>query len=96
MSILSALHHHGWSLTLTTGVCRGDTQVDTLVFQPSVLPPPTSFFAVSFSERDKLRLIGAPSEILSAIPQTIGANEIQSAEWIYKQIAYQFKLYVLF
>jgi hypothetical protein len=96
MSVLSALHHNGWYLLTSTDVSKKQADKDTLIFQLGVPPPTTSFFAVSFNEGDKLRLIGAPHELISAVQQTIGASAIQREEWIYSQTAYQFKLYVTF
>ncbi len=96
MSVLSALHHHGWYLLTSTDISRKQADKDTLIFQLGVPPPTTSFFAVSFNEGDKLRLIGAPSELISAVQQAIGRHEIQHGDWIYSQAAYQFKLYANF
>jgi len=95
ISILSALHHHGWYLLTSTDVSKKEQDKDTLIFQLGVPPPATSFFAVSFNEYDKLRLIGAPPELISAVQQTIGTSEIQREEWVYSGKAYQFKLYVM-
>jgi hypothetical protein len=96
MSIISALYHHGWYLLASTDVSKKQGDKDSLIFQLGVPPPATSFFAVSFNESDKLRLIGAPPDLISAVQQTLGINEIQREEWIYAQTAYQFKLYVIF
>lgn len=96
MSVLSVLHHQGWYLLASTDVSRKQADKDTLIFQLGVPPPATSFFSVSFNERDKLRLIGAPSELISAVQQTIDRREIQREERIYSQTAYQFKLYATF
>jgi hypothetical protein len=94
MSVLSALHHHGWYLLTSTDISKKQQDKDSLIFQLGVPPAPTSFFAVSFNEWDKLRLIGAPPELISAVQQTLGASSIQSEEWVYSRTAYQFKLYV--
>ena len=96
MTILSTLHQYGWNLLTSTDVSKKQQDKDTLIFQLGAPPPATSFFVVSFNERDKLRLIGAPPELISAVQQTIGSNEIQREEWIYDRTAYQFKLYVIF
>jgi hypothetical protein len=93
MTILSALHHYGWNLLISTDVSKKQQDKDSLIFQLDVPPPPTSFFTVTFNEYDKLRLIGAPPELISAVQQAIGVAEIQREEWIYNQTAYQFKMY---
>lgn len=67
---------------------------DTLIFLLGVPPPQTEFFAVSFNDYDKLRLIGAPTEIIPAIQQTLGPANIQKEEWREGRAAYQIKLYV--
>ncbi|CAF1074027.1 unnamed protein product [Rotaria sordida] len=92
MSVLSALHHHGWYLLMSTDVSKKQQDKDLLIFQLGVPPQSTSFFAVSFNEWDKLRLIGAPHDLIRAVQQTIGTNVIQREEWVYSQTAYQFKL----
>jgi hypothetical protein len=94
MSILSALYHHGWYLLTSTDVSKKQQDKDSIIFQLGVPPPATSFFAVSFNEWDKLRLIGVPPELIPPVHQAIGTSEIQREEWIYNQNAYQFKLYV--
>jgi len=96
MSVLSALYHHGWNLVASTNISKKQEDKDSLIFQLGIPPPATSFFAVSFNEFDKLRLIGAPFELISAVRETIGTSEIQREEWVYSQTAYQFKLYVTF
>ncbi|CAF0797145.1 unnamed protein product [Adineta steineri] len=92
MSVLSALHHQGWYLLMSTDISKKQADKDSLIFQLGTPPPPTSFFSVSFNELDKLRLISAPPELISAVQQIIGTSEIQREEWVYSQTAYQFKL----
>ncbi|CAF0781579.1 unnamed protein product [Rotaria sp. Silwood1] len=92
MAVLSALHHQGWYLLMSTDVSKKKSDKDSLIFQLGIPPPSTSFFAVSLNEWDKLRLIGAPNELIRAAQQTIGKDEIQREEWIYSETAYQFKL----
>ncbi|CAF0781516.1 unnamed protein product [Rotaria sp. Silwood1] len=92
MSIISALYHEGWHLTTATYVSKRQQDNDSLIFCLDVPPPLTSFFAVSFNERDKLRLIGAPYDLISVVRETIGTKDIEREEWIYSEAAYQFKL----
>ncbi|CAF2447633.1 unnamed protein product [Rotaria sp. Silwood2] len=93
MSVLSALYHQGWYIVASTDVSKKQHDKDLLIFQLGVPPPTTSFFAVSFNERDKLRLIGAPYEVISAVQEIIGTNDIRHEKWIYSETAYQFKLH---
>jgi hypothetical protein len=67
-----------------------------LIFQHGIIPPRTSFFAISFNEFDKLRLIGAPPELIPAVQQSLGLSDIQREEWLDEGIVYQFKLYEKF
>jgi hypothetical protein len=64
-----------------------------LIFQLGVIPSQTSFFAVSFNELDKLRLICGPHELIPAVQRTLGQANIQREEWRDNGLAYQFKLY---
>ncbi|CAF0936190.1 unnamed protein product [Adineta steineri] len=93
MSVLSALHHQGWYLLMSTDISKKQADKDSLIFQLGTPPPPTSFFSVSFNELDKLRLIGAPPELIPAVQQILGTGAIQREEWVYSQTAYQFKLH---
>ncbi|CAF0781545.1 unnamed protein product [Rotaria sp. Silwood1] len=77
---------------MSADVSKKQQDKDSLIFQLGISPTSTSFFVVLFNEVDKLRLIGAPYELVHAVKQTIGADEIQREEWIYLVIAYQFKL----
>ncbi len=91
--VLSALYHHGWYLLTATDISKKEHDKDSLIFQLGVPPPPTSFFAISFNELDKLRLICAPHELNSAVQRTLGPANIQGEEWRDNGLAYQFKLY---
>ncbi len=95
MSVLSALHHHGWYLLTSVDVSRKAEDKGSIIFKLGVLPPPTSFFAVSFNESDKLCLIGAPSDLIPAVQKVFGQANIQREEWRDNGTAYQFKLYGL-
>ena len=63
-----------------------------MIFLLGTPPPQTAFFAVSFNDYDKLRLIGIPSELIPAIQQTLGPANIQKEEWRDGGAAYQIKL----
>ena len=91
--VLSALYHHGWYLLTATDISKKPRDKDSLIFQLGVPPPQTSFFAISFNELDKLRLICAPHELNSAVQRTLGRANIQEEEWRDNGLAYQFKLY---
>lgn len=94
-SILSALYHHGWYLLTSTDISKKQSDTDSLIFKIGICPLATSFFAVSFNESDKIRLIGAPDELISAVQTTFGYSYIKREAWIYSNRAYEFKLYSL-
>lgn len=79
----------------STDISKKQNDKDSLIFQLGTPPEPTSFFAVSFNEFDKLRVISAPINLIAAVRQTLGQSEIQREEWMYSKPAYQFKLYVI-
>ncbi len=76
MHVLSALHNQGWYLLVSTDASKKQLDKDTFIFQIGVLPPQTSFFAISFNDYDKLRLIGVPSGLVPVVQQTLGQINI--------------------
>ncbi|KAK7965151.1 hypothetical protein PG996_000491 [Apiospora saccharicola] len=50
----------GWLLTVSTDINKAAEDVNTLIVRHHHLPSPREWLAVSFSNGDKLRLIGAP------------------------------------
>ena len=64
---------------------------DSLIFRKTVIPSPCSFFAISFNEGDKLRLIGAPNDVINAVKRALG-RQIQREDWKVQAVAYQFKI----
>lgn len=94
LHILSALHNHGWYLLISTDISKKQLDKDVLIFQHGVIPTRTSFFAISFNEYDKLRLIGAPPELITPVQESLDPDDIQREEWYEEGIAYQFKLQV--
>lgn len=90
--VLSALHNHGWYLLTSTDVSKKQLDKDTLIFLLGIPPPQTAFFAVSFNDHDKLRLIGIPADLIPAVQRTLGPANIQKEEWRDGGAAYQFKL----
>jgi hypothetical protein len=91
--VLSALYNNGWYLLTSTDISKKHLDKDSLIFQQGILPSRTSFFAISFNEFDKLRLIGIPPELIPAVQQSLNPADIQREEWLDEGIAYQFKLY---
>ncbi|CAF1143061.1 unnamed protein product [Rotaria sordida] len=92
MTVLSALYHHGWYLLTAADVSKKEQDKDSLFFRLGSPPSLTPFFAVSFNESDKLRLIGAPENLIEPVQQTIGRANIQREEWRDNGAAYQLKL----
>lgn len=69
---------------------RADTELlvglqydkDTLIFRFATSPPPPSYFcSISFNEGDKLRLIGGPGDLQSAISALICSHFPLLPEW---------------
>lgn len=88
--MLSALYHRGWIFVFGTDITKKVQDKDTLFFRPGPLPSPCDFFAISFNEGDKLRLIGAPPATINAVKQAV-APLLQDQKWKVQDIAYQFK-----
>jgi len=70
--VLGHLYERGWMLVSSVDVSKKAGDKDTLMFRRHGPAPPLEFFAVSFNENDKLRLIGAPAEVLPAVRQMLG------------------------
>lgn len=91
--VLSSLHNHGWFLLTSTDVSKKQLDKDTLIFILGVPPSRTSFFAVSFNDYDKLRLIEVPVELIEPVQQILGSDTIQKEDWKENGLYYQMKLY---
>lgn len=67
--VFACLYARGWIMTASTDVSRKKFDKDTLIFrrQNGGPPPPASWMAVSFKQGDKLRLLGAPADLVSAL-----------------------------
>lgn len=91
--VLSSLHNRGWFLLTSTDVSKKQLDKDTLIFILGVPPPCTSFFAVSFNDYDKLRLIEVPVELIEPVQQILGSDTIQKEDWKENGLYYQIKLY---
>lgn len=92
-SVLSTLYHQGWALISSTDVSKKSLDKDSLFFRynGAVAPQPSTFFAISFNEGDKIRLINAPPDVLQAVQRLLAAN-VQKEIWKVPNVAYQFKL----
>ncbi|KZV92012.1 hypothetical protein EXIGLDRAFT_718798 [Exidia glandulosa HHB12029] len=91
-ALLSALYHAGWQLVASTDVTKKSYDKDSLFFRSATIPSPCTFFAASFNEGDKLRLINAPPNVINAVKQILG-GAIQREEWKVPNVAYQFKMH---
>ncbi len=93
--ILAYLFASGWILTASTDVSKSLLERDTMIFRKQVVPPPASeWMAISFNQGDRLRLIGAPPELLSAFQTLLeGMGLWQEAIWKDRALnAFEFKL----
>ncbi|CAF4489893.1 unnamed protein product [Rotaria sp. Silwood2] len=91
--ILSALYKHGWYILTATEIFKRFFDKDSLIFQFRIPQPETSFFAISFNDYDKLRLICVPHELIPLVQQTLGKTMIQQETWRDGGRVYQFKLH---
>jgi hypothetical protein len=65
--IFAYLYSVGWILHVTTDVSKKPFEKDTLIFRnQGKPPPPADWLAISFNQRDRLRLIGADENLIAA------------------------------
>jgi len=89
--VLASLYHSGWVLQASTDISKKNLAKDTLLFRFQSPPPlPCTWFSISFNKLDRLRLIGAPNEVIEHVARMLGPL-LQKRSW--KQPgAYEFKL----
>lgn len=92
LALLRDLYHAGWQLIAATDVTKKTYDKDTLVFRSSPAPAPCSFFAISFNEGDKLRVIQAGEFEINTVKNVLAAK-VQREEWKVPGVAYQFKMH---
>lgn len=95
-SILAYLFSAGWILTTSTDVSKSIFDKDTIIFRKQVVPPPAcEWIAISFNQGDRLRLIGAPMELLANFQALLkGMGLHQEGIWKDKaRNAFEFKLH---
>ncbi|KIV97911.1 hypothetical protein PV10_01611 [Exophiala mesophila] len=64
--ILAQLFSRGWILMVSTNISKNEYDQDTMFFRKQLTPPPPSeWIAISFNRKDRLRLIGAPQEVIA-------------------------------
>lgn len=66
--IMSGLYNLGWVLYISTDISRKTNDKDNLFFRhQDPAPAPAEWFSLTFSKGDRLRLIDAPTEVVSAV-----------------------------
>jgi hypothetical protein len=93
--ILAYLFSAGWILTASTDVSKSIFDKDTMIFRKQVVPPPESeWIAVSFNQGDRLRLIGAPTELIVSFQTLLkGMGLWKEGVWKDKSLnAFEFKI----
>ncbi|KDQ10256.1 hypothetical protein BOTBODRAFT_136995 [Botryobasidium botryosum FD-172 SS1] len=92
-AVLASLYHEGWNLISSTDVSKKSNDKDTFFFRhnSSITPHPSTFFAISFNEDDKLRLIGAPPDVIPVLQNVLAVHK-QKEQWKLADVAYEFKL----
>jgi hypothetical protein len=94
-SILAHLFAAGWILTASTDVSKSVPEKDTMIFRKQAVPPPASeWMAVSFNQGDRLRLIGAPVELIASFQALLkGMGLWQEGVWKDRALnAFEFKI----
>ena len=82
-SILAYLFSAGWVLQTSTDVGKKEHDKSTLIFRKQETPPPESeWIAISFNQTNRLRLIGANSQLIGAFRSMLkGTRVLQGESW---------------
>lgn len=82
-SILAYLFSAGWILQAATDVGKKEHDKSTLIFRKQETPPPESeWIAISFNQTNKLRLIGANTQLITAFRSMLkGTRVLQGESW---------------
>jgi hypothetical protein len=89
-AVLAHLYQVGWVLVGAADASKKENDKDSLLFRRHGPSPPLTFFAISFNEDDKLRLIQAPPEMIPSFRQMLGPLLQDEHD---KDGAWQFKLH---
>ncbi len=93
--VFARLYARGWVLTASTDISRKEYDKDTLIFRrqggDGVLPP-ASWMAVSFKQGDKIRLLGAPPDLVEAMAAMLAQMRLLQVQTVKPQ-QHEFKLY---
>ncbi len=94
--LLAYLFSMGWILHATTDTSKKQTDKDTLSFRKQQsAPPPSEWIAISFNYSDRLRLIGAPKNLIDEMRLLLQNTKLLQADngWKDKVLgAWEFKL----
>ncbi|KAJ6781982.1 hypothetical protein PWT90_01268 [Aphanocladium album] len=94
--IFACLYARGWIMTSSTDISRKEFDKDTLIFRrQGAAPPPASWMALSFKQGDKIRLLGAPQDLLGAMGSMLTSMRLLQAQSVKNasQAQYEFKLH---
>lgn len=94
--ILACLFSIGWILHASTDVSKKEMDKDTMFFRKQQVPPPASdFIAISFNQSDRLRLIGAPTQLVQDMKSLLAGLGLLQTDLGWKDQglrAWEFKL----
>jgi hypothetical protein len=80
-SILAYLYSVGWILQASTNVTKVEYDKDTLIFRKQEMPPPeTDWIAISFNQSNRLRLIGANTQLICAFRTMLKGTKLFRGE----------------
>lgn len=94
--ILAHLFRLGWILHASTDTSKKEFDKDTLIFRKQQHPPPDSdWISISFNMTDRMRLIGAPPDLVADVKVLLGQMKLlQSEFWKDQRLqAWEFKIY---
>ncbi|KUJ18514.1 uncharacterized protein LY89DRAFT_569398, partial [Mollisia scopiformis] len=100
--ILAHLFSIGWILHASTDVSKKEMDKDTLFFRKQQARPPASdFISISFNQSDRLRLIGAPTQLvqdfksllsgMGLLQQDLGWKDATLRAWEFKLNGYPWR-----
>lgn len=80
--IFAYLFSIGWILHASTDISKKEFDKDTLIFRKQQTPPPESeWISISFNQRDRLRLIGANTELIASFRELLKSMRLLQEEF---------------
>ncbi|KAI1344815.1 hypothetical protein F5Y15DRAFT_363703 [Xylariaceae sp. FL0016] len=91
--LLAVLFDAGWTLQVSADVSRKQRDTDTLLFRKQLASPQQcDWLCIAFSRGDRLRLIDAPADLISAFAGMLRGRWLQEDKGVCYSGAHEFKL----